>query len=157
MITYVPPEHPIIPWAQPEPDPAELARAAALRAEYEAKHALELEAIAERVRAECSDSAVTDHCRIVTDPDDDAADDSLHRILVDDTFAEDYAKGGARYAVLSSLARELYYHTYPRCPDCGSGDMSECDGDCELLVPEYLIDPVEAAVWTFVHLNDRAD
>lgn len=157
MITYVPTESPIIPWAQPEPDPAELARAAALRAEYEAKHALELEAIAERVRAECSDSAVTDHCRIVTEPDDDVADDRLHCILVDDTFADDYAKGGARYAVLSSLVRELFYHTYPCCPDCGSGDVSECDGGCELLVPACTIDPVEAAAWTFDNLNDRAD
>ena len=157
MISYVPPEHPIIPWEQPELDPAERARAIAERAEYMAKHALELEAIAERVRAECSDSAVTDHCRIVTEPDDDVADDRLHCILVDDTFAEDYVKGGARYAVLSSLVRELFYHTYPCCPDCGSGDVSECDGGCELLVPEYLIDPIEAAVWTFVHLSDRAD
>lgn len=153
MISYVPPECPIIPWEQSEPDPAERARAIAERAEYMAK----FEAIAERVRAECSDSAVTDHCRIVTEPDDDAADDRLHCILVDDTFAEDYAKGGARYAVLSSLVRELYYHTYPCCPDCGSVYVTECDGGCELLVPEYLIDPIEAAAWTFVHIADRAD
>ena len=153
----VPPERPIIPWAQPEPDPAERARAGALSAEYEAKHALELEAIAERVRAECSDSAVTDHCRIVTDPDDDAADDRLHCILVDETFAEDYAKGGARYAVLSSLVRELFYDTYPCCYGCEDANPSECDSCCELIRPACTIDPVEAAAWTFDNLNDRAD
>ena len=153
MISYVPPEHPIIPWEQPELDPAERARAIAERAEYMAK----FEAIAERVRAECSDSAVTDHCRIVTEPDDDVADDRLHCILVDDTFAHDYAKGGARYAVLSSLVRELFYDTYPCCYGCEDANPSECDSCCELIRPACTIDPVEAAAWTFVHIADRAD
>lgn len=151
-IYSTPATQPTIPWApqpslpltEPKPDP----------------HYLELKAIAERVRAECSDSAVTERCCIVDSLNDylDAPlRDHRHYIFVNDTFAKDYAKGGVRYAVLSSLVRDLFCSVHPRCPHCGSGDVSECDGCCELIMPERLIDPVEAVVCALDNLNDRAD
>ena len=128
----------------------------AINRHVEAKHALELEAIAERVRAECSDSAVTWSCCIVTAQDGDTANDHRHRILIDDTFAEDFKEGGARYAVLSCLVRELYSYTFPSCSECGCEDLSTCGG-CEVCIPLWAVDPVEAAANALDNLNDRAD
>ena len=145
-----PPPMPVIPWAtqpllpltEPKPKP----RPNAL--------------IAERVRAEFSDSVVTERCCIVDNLNDylDAPPrDDRHYIFVNDTFAKDYEKGGVHYAVLCSLVRDLFCSVHPRCPHCVSGDVSECDGCCKLIMPERLIDPVEAVVCALDNLNDRAD
>lgn len=128
----------------------------AINRHVEAKHALELEAIAERVRAECSDSAVTLNCCIVTEQDGDTANDHRHRILIDDTFAEDFKEGGARYAILSCLVRELYAHTLPHCDECGCEDPGICGG-CDVYIPLWAVDPVEAAANALDNIADRAD